>query len=346
MAQQKTVVTILGAGAMGSGIATPFTDAGHTVRLWGTHLDDHLIDAVRAGGPHPRTNVHLAEGVTTYRAPDLAAALDGAEVVVIAIASVGVRDIATLAAPHLGGVRGILLLSKGFAADAKGVIQLLPQTVTAAIAPAGHGSIPIVAVGGPCKANEVAARQPTAPIFAVAQGAADWAALATTPAYRAASSPDCDGVEICAALKNVFAIALGAADGMGEAGDQPFHDLKAAFFAEALLELRLLLEAEGADPWTALGLAGAGDLEVTGLSGRNKVYGSRLGRGQSAKQALDEMVALEQTVEGVSAVKLVTTFVQQRQPQLAGSLPLLFAIHDVVHADAPLQTLLDAGLPA
>lgn len=315
------------------------------MRLWGTHLDDHLIAAVRAGKPHPRTNAPLADGVTTYLRGDLEAALDGADVVVIAIASGGVHDVATLAAPHLAGVRGILLLSKGFAPDADGRIQLLPQTVADAIAPAGFGDLPIVAVGGPCKANEVATRQPTAPIFAVADGVDEWADLAHTRTYRVATTTDRDGVEICAALKNVYAIALGASDGLGEVGPEPWHDLKAAAFGQALAELRLLVDAEGADPWTAAGLAGAGDLEVTGLSGRNKVYGVRLGKGQSAAQALAEMTALEQTVEGVSAVKLVTTFVAQRHPELTDQLPLLYAIHDVVHADAPLERLIDAALP-
>ena len=57
-----STITILGAGAMGSAIATPLRDAGHQVRLWGTHLDDHLIAAVRDGKPHPRTKVPLAGG--------------------------------------------------------------------------------------------------------------------------------------------------------------------------------------------------------------------------------------------------------------------------------------------
>ena len=336
-----STITILGAGAMGSAIATPLQDAGHQVRLWGTHLDDHLIAAVRDGKPHPRTKVPLAGGVATFLAGDLAAALDGADVVVLAVSSAGVIDIAQLAAPHLAGIRAVLLTSKGFAPDHEGRIILLPQAVEAQLAT----PLPIVAVGGPCKANEVAARRPTAAIYAAAEDPQGWARFATTDAYRVAHTTDRNGVELCAALKNVYAIALGVADGLTESGGEPFHDLKAAAFGQALAELRRLLAAEGADPWTALGLAGAGDLEVTGLSGRNKVYGTRLGKGQAADEALAEMVAAEQTVEGVPAVALATTFIQQRHPELAGELPLLHAIHAVVHEGAGLQRIIDAALP-
>lgn len=339
-----SIFTVLGAGAMGSAITSPLRDAGHDVRLWGTHLDDHLIAAARAGRPHPRTDVPVAEGVKTFLHGELEAALNGAEVVILSVASVGVVDIARLAAPHLTGVRGLLLTSKGFAPDSEGRMGLLPQAVERELAAAGV-SLPVVAVGGPCKANEVAARRPTATIFAAEEKAEEWAAMASTNAYRVASSTDRDGVELCAALKNVYAISLGVADGMGETGGEPFHDLKAAAFAQGLAELRLLLEADGADPWSALGLAGAGDLEVTGLSGRNKVYGVRLGRGQAADEALAEMVAAEQTVEGVPAVALARTFVQQHHPDLVPALPLLHAIHDVVHEGAGLEAIIDAALP-
>ncbi|MDR1214173.1 MAG: glycerol-3-phosphate dehydrogenase [Propionibacteriaceae bacterium] len=339
------IVTVLGAGAMGAAITTPLIDAGHRVRLWGTHLDDHLIDAVQAGQPHPRTGALLPESVQAFRPGDLAAALDGAQVVVLAVSSVGVWDVARLAAPHLGQAQGILLTSKGFAADERGSIQLLPQTVSRALAQAGAADLPVVAIGGPCKANEVAVRQPTAPIFASVEGAADWAAWATTANYRVAHSADRDGVEICAALKNVYAIALGLADGLSEAGPQPCHDLKSAIFAQSLDELRQLLQAADCDPWTVLGLAGAGDLEVTGLSGRNKVFGCRLGQGQSADQALSQMTALEQTVEGVPAVRLALTWLNQRHPELIGRLPLLEAIFAVVWEGAPIELIVAAALP-
>jgi glycerol-3-phosphate dehydrogenase (NAD(P)+) len=273
-----------------------------------------------------------------------------------------IADIAALAAPSLAHVQAILLTSKGFAPDRAGLIHLLPQTVTRAIAEAtgrpdrASGIVqevrgvslenpPVIAIGGPCKANEVAARQPTAAIFGAPGGAEPWARWATTPAYRVAATRDRDGLELCAALKNVYAIALGVADGLSESGPVPFHDLKAAVFAQALAELRLLVSAAGADPWTALGLAGAGDLEVTGLSGRNKVFGARIGRGESASAALRAMAAADQTVEGAPAARLAMSFVAQRHPELAHELPLLSAIYDVVHVGARIDRIVAAAMP-
>ena len=84
-----SVITILGAGAMGSALATPLRAAGWETRLWGTWLDDHLLDACEAGKPHPRTNVPLAEGTKLYRAAQLAEALDGADAVILSVATAG-----------------------------------------------------------------------------------------------------------------------------------------------------------------------------------------------------------------------------------------------------------------
>ena len=146
------ITTILGAGAMGSAIATPLLDAGHEVRLWGTHLDDHLIDAVEAGQPHPRTGVTVPSGVVTYRYARIAEALDGATIAVLAVSSGGVIDITRLAAAHLDEVRAIWIASKGFAPDKTDRIELLPQVMEQVLTDAGR-VLPIVAIGGPCKAK-------------------------------------------------------------------------------------------------------------------------------------------------------------------------------------------------
>jgi glycerol-3-phosphate dehydrogenase (NAD(P)+) len=95
---------------------------------------------------------------------------------------------------------------------------------------------------------------------------------------------------------------------------------------------------------TAVGLAGVGELEVTGLSGRNKVYGARIGKGEDAKAALEAMVAAGQTVEGVAAARFAGELAAQRG---FADLPLLQAIIEVLDGgDEPSARIADAVLPA
>ena len=108
------------------------------------------------------------------------------------------------------------------------------------------------------------------------------------------------------------------------------HNLKAATFNEAVREMSILGTSQGANEMTAFGLPGVGDLEVTGLSGRNKFYGVRIGRGEGPKEALEEMARLEQTVEGVPAAGLALKFVDQHAPELREQLPLMNAVIDVL----------------
>ena len=159
------VITILGAGAMGSALATPLTQAGWETRLWGTWLDDHLIDACEAGDAHPRTKVPLASGTALYRSDDLDEALDGADAVFIAVASGGVPKVTELALPAIAKASVLLCTSKGFWTDRGGRVRLLPDAIRTIAAENGALIPPIVAVGGPCKANEVAAGKPTATIY-------------------------------------------------------------------------------------------------------------------------------------------------------------------------------------
>jgi glycerol-3-phosphate dehydrogenase (NAD(P)+) len=341
-------IAILGAGAMGSALATPLRAAGWEVALWGTWLDDHLLAAARAGDPHPRTDVRVADGVELFDSGDLEQALDGADLAVLAVASVGVLDVAGRALDGLVRTRAVLLTSKGFSPDAAGRVRLLPEALRELATERGVELPPVVAVGGPCKANEVAAGRFTASIFGCADRsvAEEAAGSIRTDAYRAAVTDDEAGVEICAPMKNVYAIALGLADGLQERDDEPYHDLKAATFARALQEMVALSAMVGARSETAMGLAGAGDLEVTGLSGRNKVYGSRIGRGETPSEALDAMAAAEQTVEGVPAAKLARDLVDQRDAGAWDDLPLLRAVLAILDDDPdPVARVAEAVLP-
>ncbi|WP_285727581.1 NAD(P)H-dependent glycerol-3-phosphate dehydrogenase [Psychromicrobium xiongbiense] len=346
-----STVTILGAGAMGSALATPLRANGHETRLWGTHLDDFRIDALEAGLPHPGTNVPAPEGLKLYRSAALAEALDGADAVIISVASVGVYDVARLAAPSLasssldsspGGGKLLMLTSKGFHTRPDGSIGLMPEAAREALGEPGRT---LVSIGGPCKANEVAAGRFTATLYASDDAAAldQAAALLATADYRIQRSDDETGLEIAAPLKNVYAIALGFADGLHERTGEPWHNLKSAFFAQAVREMSVLSVAMGGREATAYGLAGVGDLEVTGLSGRNKVFGSRLGAGESVPEAREAMAAAGLTVEGLDACRLSQGLIRQLGLG-AETLPLLTAITAVLYAEADPLTALTGAL--
>ncbi|MCI1675630.1 MAG: glycerol-3-phosphate dehydrogenase [Ancrocorticia sp.] len=327
-------IVVLGAGAMGSALCRPLVDSGWNVRLWGTWLDDHLLDEIEAGHPHPRTNVPLAPGVKLYRSNQLAEALDGVNVAVMAVASQGVPKVTELALGGISKADAMWLTSKGFSPDERGKIQLLPDAIRRIASQHAVTLPPIVAIAGPVKANECAAGLTTCTIFGCKDEAVAkrYAAMTTTDNYAIKATDDETGVEICAPMKNIYAIALGIADGLGEATGSPHHNLKAAAFAQAVKEMSFLGQRLGAEEATAYGLAGVGDLEVTGLSGRNKVYGTRIGKGQSAKDAFKEMERLEQTVEGYPAAGLAMKLVAQHGIDVTREMPLLAAVAGIIDA--------------
>jgi glycerol-3-phosphate dehydrogenase (NAD(P)+) len=361
------VVTVLGAGAMGSALTTPAV-AANQVRLWGTWLDGAILDELRAGRRHPRTDAMVDPRVRLYDADALEEAMAEAEVVVLAISSEGVLEVLGLAVRYLRAGTIVPFVTKGFGRDRRGLVRLLPAVLEEVIPPDLRERCPLVAIGGPCKANEVGAGRPSGAVYAsrhpgVAGTVAD---LLATDAYRVELSDDVEGVEAAAALKNIYAIGIGVCEGLGERGQpgqpgepadpgelgepgergQPFHDLEAAVFTQAVAEMRQLTAMLGGNEATVGGLAGTGDLHVTGRSGRNKLYGERIGRGEPAREALEAMAA-GQAVEGAPAARLARDLVEQRADQLSrDALPLLHAINDLLdEAGDPAELLAEAALP-
>ncbi|MFV0427253.1 MAG: NAD(P)H-dependent glycerol-3-phosphate dehydrogenase [Beutenbergiaceae bacterium] len=332
-------VTILGAGAMGSALATPLRANGHEVALWGTWLDDHFLADYAQGGPHPGTKEPMAAGTQVYSSDQLEAALTNADAVIVAVASVGVTRVSELAAPHLPSSAIVAMVSKGFHRGGDGRIGLMTEAVRQGL---GRPDLPVVAVGGPVKANEVAAGRATATIYAAhdQQVAERMVELIRTVDYRPQASDDEPGVETAAPMKNVYAIAIGIADGLESATGVPWHNLRSALFAQAVGEISAFAGPLGGRPETVFGLAGVGDLEVTGVSGRNKVFGARLGSGESATQALEAMAQAGQTVEGVAATALAVELADQLDLDLDQDLPLLAAVRRVLDGAEAQQAVI------
>jgi len=150
---------------MGAALTTPLVHNGHEVRLWGTELDRALLTALRAWRPHPRLGVLIDRRVKLCDPEDLAAALAGTEVVVLAITSDGVIPVLRRAVPYLQPGQPLVMVTKGFGHDAVGRVRLLPPLLIDILPESLQESCPVVAVGGPCKANEVAAGWPTATVY-------------------------------------------------------------------------------------------------------------------------------------------------------------------------------------
>jgi len=347
MRMQQSTVAILGAGAMGSAFTTPLTQNGHRVRLWGTWLDDDLLAEIAAGRSHPRTGAAVDARVELFPSATLATALDGADLVVLAITSTGVADVYARAIHDCAPGTPFLIASKGFGRDRSGHVTLIPDLLDRA-APSRH---PFVAIAGPCKANEVAGGRPSVAVFATPDGrlGRHCARTFSTDTYTAIPMDDIAGVEMAAATKNAYAIILGICDGLSATDGQPWHNLKAALFGQAVAEMGVLAAAVGGRVKTVYGFAGVGDLEVTGLSGRNRALGERIGRGQPSTEAITAMEGIGQTVEGPAAARLAWAWageLEEHGGAIRADIPLLAGLIRILDANEPPLPLLARLLPA
>lgn len=338
-------VAVVGAGMMGTAFCMPWVDAGHDVSLVGTHLDASIIDALRAGGPHPGLGVPIAPSVKCFEVEQLRAAFAGVDAVVLGVSSAGIEWAARALAPVLSEApRPVLMLSKGLELGPDGLV-VLTDAFEYALARAGASREPLrpVAVCGPCIAGELARRVPTQVVFtsrdvAAAQGFADWV---STAYYHVQVQADVVGVQVCAALKNAFAMGVGFAAGLheraaGARGSVAMHNYEAAVFAQAVLEMQMLVARLGGEPRTAAGLAGCGDLMVTCNGGRTGRFGALLGRGYDAAEAVRRMLGA--TLECLEVLEVIDRALSLREPPaLRSEVPLLSHLIAIGLHGAPLD---------
>ena len=271
-------ITVLGAGAWGTALARLLQQNQHDVTLWGHHAG-HLAEIQRQA-----RNERYLPGIELPRAlkfdPDLDHATAGRELLVAALPSKAFRTVTR----HLGKYRGaIVSVTKGIEFDTGlTMCGVLRETMP----DARHA-----ALSGPSLAPEVARDTPTAVVAASVDPdlATRLQQIFHRPTFRVYTSTDLLGVEIGGALKNVIAIAAGVGDGM-RFGDNS----KAALLTRAIVEIRRLGVACGAQPETFAGLSGLGDLTVTCFSplSRNRTFGQRLGRGEKIGDILFSLTAV------------------------------------------------------
>jgi glycerol-3-phosphate dehydrogenase (NAD(P)+) len=310
-------VTVLGAGYMGSAMATVAQKRGHDVRLWGTWLDDALLDAVERGDVHPRLQLALG-GMSFLRADELAEALAGAELVIHCINSDGAVAVMQKARTVLPDVP-IVSVTKGFLEGRERKMVRIDQAL---VETAGR-PLRFVHAAGPAKAMEIARGVLTWMVFAGAEAGRAAKALAGDH-LQVASTDDLAGAEMCSALKNAYATGLGIWDGLV---GKDAHNARAACFTQSIVEMRRLVAAGGGRDETVIGAPGVGDLHVTAAGGRNRAFGERIGKGEPARHVAATMLAAGELTEGYAAIASAWRWARE---QGVSRLPLLAALNAIV----------------
>jgi glycerol-3-phosphate dehydrogenase (NAD(P)+) len=311
------VVTIVGAGMMGSALSWPLSDNGHTVRLVGTHLDEEIVASIQSQHVHPKLQRRMPDGVTAYRWTELQTALEGADVVASGVSSFGVEWFAQTVGPLLRPEVPVIAVTKGLEDQPDGTLVILPEATRRRLPPGLRDQISLNAIGGPCTSHELAARRQTGVVFCgddlyilgLLKG------IFATPYYHIWPSTDVIGVEVCAAMKNAYALAVGIGLGMmekeGPDGVAESYNPQAALFAQGCTEMRRMLAILGGGTDNATWLPGPGDLYVTIFGGRTVKLGRLLGHGHSFSEARAMLAGV--TLESVE----ITTRVARALPRLA-----------------------------
>jgi glycerol-3-phosphate dehydrogenase (NAD(P)+) len=314
---------VLGAGSWGTTFAAVLADAGCSVTVWGRDekvcrqiSDDHRNEAYLPG-------IVLPDGVSASTDPS--AVLDGADLVAIAVPSQSARALLTPLRPFLAPHAVAVSLMKGVELSTD---RRMSEVVTEAFdIPASR----VAVVSGPNLALEIAQRQPTATVVASSSEAtAQLVANACASAYfRPYTNDDVVGVELCGAVKNVIALAVGISQGRGLG-----YNTMATVITRGLVEITRLGLALGADADTFPGLAGLGDLMATCASpdSRNHTLGGHIGRGMTLDEAI---AATGGTAEGVKSSRSVL----ELATSLGVEMPITSAVVRVLHEGLPIEQL-------
>ncbi|MGA4867180.1 NAD(P)H-dependent glycerol-3-phosphate dehydrogenase [Streptomyces lavendulocolor] len=293
MSHRSVRAAVFSAGSWGTAVAKILADAGTDVIVHARRSE--IADAINTTHRNPGYFPDVELPATLTATTDPATALDGAHYLVLSIPAQSLRANLAAWAPHIGPDTLIVSLMKGIEQGSGERASQVIAEVTGL--PEGR----IAVLSGPNLAREIMAGQPAAATIACPDedAARRFQQACHTPYFRPYTSTDVTGCELGGAVKNVIALAVGIASGMGM-GD----NATAMLITRGLAEATRLAAAMGADPATLAGLSGVGDLVATCSSplSRNRTFGTHLGRGLSVEHAT---AATRQTTEGVKSAQAI-----------------------------------------
>src|SRR5512146_2900865 len=312
--------TVLGAGSWGTALASLLAGKGYAVTAW--DKDTAVLDDIQKNHRNERYLPGAAFPPSLHATPDVAKALEGAELVVLAVPSHAVRQVAIEAKRLVHAGTPIVCVAKGIELE---TLMTMSEVLEDVLPVPLH---PYVAVlSGPSFAKEVAKGLPTAVTVA-----ARWERIAKqvqdafhTRSFRPYTSSDVVGCEIGGCVKNVVAIAAGISDGFGFGANS-----LAALITRGLAEISRLAVRKGANPLTLSGLSGLGDLVLTCSSdlSRNRTVGRGLAAGKTLEQIQQE---LGQVAEGIRNAKSARELARRLELEM----PICETVYRLLHENVP-----------
>jgi glycerol-3-phosphate dehydrogenase (NAD(P)+) len=338
-------IVIIGAGAMGSAFALPCLDNNHDVSIVGTHLENEFIDNLKKNKHlHPGLNVEIPLQIKFFKFEKFDELLkSNVDLIVLGISSKGIEWVSDqLSRLYKGSdIPKLLMLTKGLSIH-KNIYELLVDKLERLLKERGISNVDISAVGGPCLASGLANRVHSSVVIANKniQTAKKIADMLNTNYYHTSHSDDLNGVEVSAAIKNIFSMAVGSAKGLcssnisNEVREKNYLNTASALIKQSIHEMEIFVEHLGGKKETVKGLAGLGDLYVSSGGGRNAKMGFYIGEGltfSEAKKTKMEKV----TVEGADLAKVIAKKVNEDFDQK--KLPLMLGMINAIVNDKKLE---------
>jgi glycerol-3-phosphate dehydrogenase (NAD(P)+) len=319
-------VAVFGAGSWGTAFSVVLADAGNDVTLWGRREELCATINEKRENTDYLPGIELPDTVVATHDPESTAA--GAEFVVFAVPSQTLRDNLNDWSHVLPADAMLVSLMKGVELGSIKRMSEVIEEVTGADA----GRIGVVS--GPNLALPIARREPAASVVACADeaNATRLRGLCHSATFRPYSSTDVVGCELGGAYKNVIALSVGMAIGLGF-GD----NTTASVITRGLAEIARLATKLGADPMTLMGLAGLGDLVATCSSplSRNRSFGEKLGQGMTLQEITS---STRQVAEGVKSCSSLLSLARQSDVYA----PIVEAVHAVVEGETTAADMLTA----
>ncbi|MGN6252228.1 MAG: NAD(P)H-dependent glycerol-3-phosphate dehydrogenase [Marmoricola sp.] len=321
-----TRVAVMGAGSWGTAFSLVLADAGNDVTMWARREELCEVINERHENTEYHPGVELPPSIRATHDPERA--LSGAEVVVLAVPSQKLRDNLVSWAPLLPGAAPVVSLMKGVEL---GTLKRVSEVVAEVT---GAGPDRIAVISGPNLSPEIVRREPAASVVACADEdvAQRLQTICHTRAFRPYTSVDVVGCELGGAYKNVVALSVGMAVGLGF-GD----NTTASVITRGLAETARLAMSFGADPMTLMGLAGLGDLVATCSSplSRNRTFGVKLGEGMTTEEI---MSSTRQVAEGAKSSSSLLDLARRNDVDA----PIALHVDQVVRGELSAKDMVEA----